>query len=187
MEGISNFACLDDNNKELDYGTIDRDFDNSFYSSKLVIDFSKEDSPNIEQLTYKSPTKRIEFETSRGYRPETISTPSNYNVKNDVPEFPTRTTRFGQRIRNSCINRKEAEIEKTKTKQKRKQLFILYCIGSVLVAIGITLIVVGAVSNLKRRSDNDDTLRSSPNGPVLHGSGKNYILFLEILTTNDYN
>ena len=48
MEGKINFACLDDNSKELDYGTIDGDIEASFYSSKLVIDFSKEDSPSIE-------------------------------------------------------------------------------------------------------------------------------------------
>ena len=177
MEGITNLACLDDNDKILDYGTIDRDFEDAFYSSKLVIDFSKEDSPNIEQRTCKSPTKRIEFETSRGQRPEAISTRPKYTEPNDAPEFQTRTTRFGQSIRYSPNKRKEAEIEETKMKQKRRQLFILYCIGSVLVAIGITLIAVGAVSNHKRLSGTDGISTSSPIAPTFTlVSGKNYLL-----------
>ena len=101
MDGHTNFAYIDENDKELDYGTIDRDIEPAFYSSKLVIDFSKEDSPQIEQRTYKSPTKRIEFETSRSAHSDDFGAPSRGSWQNEEPEFQTRKTRFNQTIRHS--------------------------------------------------------------------------------------
>ena len=163
MEGKINFACLDDNSKELDYGTIDRDIEAAFYSSKLVIDFSKDDSPTIEQQTYRSPTKRIEFETSRQIPPQEPSRTSVYDGQNTEPEFRTRTTRFNQIIKCSPDKRSNDEDEKEEVKQKRKQLLILYLIGLILVIIGIALIIVGAVSNHTRLADNDATSAQSLN------------------------
>ena len=157
MDGHTNFAYIDENDKELDNGIVDRDIEPTFYSSKLVIEFSKEDSPQIEQRTYKSPTKRIEFETSRSRHSDDIGTPSIDSWKNEEPEFRTRKTRFNQTIRcspNMNSSQNEATVEK---KQHKKKLIILYCIGLILVTIGIVLIIVGAISTHKETSDSDST------------------------------
>ena len=167
MEGKINFACLNDDSKELDYGTIDRDIEAAFYSSKLVIDFSKDDSPSIEQQTYRSPTKRIEFETSRQIQPQEPSRSSQYDRQNTEPEFRTRTTRFNQIIKYSPDKRSSGEDSKEEVKQQRKQLLVLYLIGLILVIIGITLIVVGAISNHMRLVDNDITSAQSLNFSTL--------------------
>ena len=156
MDGHTNFAYIDDD-KELDNGIVDRDIEPTFYSSKLVIDFSKEDSPQIEQRTYKSPTKRIEFETSRSRHSDDIGTPSIDSWKNEEPEFQTRKTRFNQTIRcspNMNSSQNDATEEK---KQHKKKLIILYCIGLILVTIGIVLIIVGSISTHKETSDSDST------------------------------
>ena len=118
MEGKINFACLDDNSKELDYGTIDGDIEASFYSSKLVIDFSKDDSPSIEQRTYRSSTNRIEFETSRQIQPQEQSSSSQYDEQNTEPEFRTRTTRFNQIIKYSPDKKSNDEDQKEEVKQE---------------------------------------------------------------------
>ena len=187
MEGKINFACLDDDSKELDYGTIDRDIEASFYSSKLVIDFSKDDSPTIEQQTYRSPTKRIEFETSRQIQPQEQPRSSLYDGQNTEPEFRTRTTRFNQIIKYSPDKRSNDEDEREGVKQNRKQLLILYLIGLILVIIGIALIIVGAVSNHTRLADNDTTsaqsLYFSTQG-IVNGRISNLGL-IEIINTND--
>ena len=157
MDGHTNFAYIDENDKELDNGIVDRDIEPTFYSSKLVIEFSKEDSPQIEQRTYKSPTKRIEFETSRSRHSDDIGTPSIDSWKNEEPEFRTRKTRFNQTIRcspNMNSSQNEATVEK---KQHKKKLIILYCIGLILVTIGIVLIIVGSISTHKETSDSDST------------------------------
>ena len=188
MEGKINFACLDDNSKELDYGAIDRDIEASFYSSKLVIDFSKDDSPTIEQRTYRSPTNRIEFETSRQIQPQEQFRSSLYDGQNTEPEFRTRTTRFNQTIKYSPDKRSNDEGEKEEVKQSRKQLLILYLVGLILVIIGIALIIDGAVSNHTRLAANDVTAAQSlffstqriVNGKIY------YIVLIEILNTNNF-
>ena len=162
MDGHTNFAYIDDNDKELDDGTIDRDIEPSFYSSKLVIDFSKEDSPQIEQRTYKSPTKRIEFETSRSRHSDDFGTPSRDSWKNEEPEFRTRKTRFNQTIRYSPNMNNNENVATVEEKQHKKKLIILYCIGLILVTIGIALIIVGSISNHKETSDNDSISLTVP-------------------------
>ena len=162
MDGHTNFAYIDDNDKELDDGTIDRDIEPSFYSSKLVIDFSKEDSPQIAQRTYKSPTKRIEFETSRSRHSDDFRTPSSDSWKNEEPEFRTRKTRFNQTIRCSPNMNNSQNMAAEEEKQHKKKLIILYCIGLILVTIGIALIIVGSISNHKETSDNDSISSTVP-------------------------
>ena len=157
MDGHTNFAYIDDNDKELDDGTIDRDIEPSFYSSKLVIDFSKEDSPQIEQRTYKSPTKRIEFETSRSRNSSDFGTPSRDSWKNEEPEFRTRKTRFNKTIRYSPNMNNSQNVVAVEEKPHKKKLIILYCIGIILVIIGIALIIVGSISNHKETSDTYST------------------------------
>ena len=114
MEGQTNWTCTNDIGETLDYGTFDTEIDGAFYSSKLEIDFSRENQTddnedNERHRTYKSQiTRRVEFETVYN---------SNAN----------------EEIRVSTNDEVDGPIEGDK--QKRKRLYILYGIGFLLVVL----------------------------------------------------
>ena len=120
MEGKTNWAYINDNDETLETGSIE----NGFYRSKLVIDFSREDLPDCteENESYVSPTKRIEIETAHKKNSKKVRFSTN-----DVQHEGT----------NSSI------------KVKCSKLFFLYCIGFVLIAIGLSLITIGIIYSPK--------------------------------------
>ena len=124
MEGQTNWAYVNDNGETIEYGTIDNVIDNAFYRSKLVIEFSRENSPecNEQNTTVTSVTKRIELETSRCDKAE-------------------------KRVTFSSNDDQQHE-ETKRLNQKRIMIYCLYCIGLVIIAIGIFLVIVGSIKNL---------------------------------------
>ena len=118
MEGETNWAYMYDDGETLEAGHID----SGFYRSSLVIDFSREylPEPNDGNISYITPTKRVAFETARQIHPKKLSFHIDY--EKDI----------------------EVEDEKRNVESKaKKRLYILYCIGVVLITIGRGLIIFG--------------------------------------------
>lgn len=100
----------------------------NFYSSNLVIQFSKERQYGLDGTgchIYVNPTTDIEFEASR----------KNING-------------FDQYSYSETYN-KQTEDQQATIKDHIVYRLWLYCIGIILIAIGICLIVIGTITNLR--------------------------------------
>ena len=125
MEGRINKAYVSENGEELDYTYLDDTVDMEFYRSKLVIDFSKENSYDERYDSHrpKQITKKVEFETSH-------KSP-NIFFQNSTEE---------ERNSNNPLH--------IITKRNQYCLICLYCFGLLVISIGIILLVAGSINNL---------------------------------------
>ena len=124
MDGQINPAYVSDHGEGLDYGSLDDTLDIEFYRSKLVIDFSKENSYDERQDSHmpKQITKKVEFETSH-------KSP-NIFLQNSADE---------ERNANNPLH--------IITKRNQYCLICLYGVGLLVISIGIILLVAGSINN----------------------------------------
>ena len=124
MDGQINNAYVSDHGEGLDYGSLDDTLDIQFYRSKLVIDFSKENTYDERHDSHgpKRITKKVEFETSHK--------PPNIFFQNSTDE---------ERNANNPLH--------IITKRNQYCLICLYGFGLLVISIGIILLVAGSINN----------------------------------------
>ena len=124
MEGQINKAYVSDYGEGLEYASLDDTVDMEFYTSQLVIDFSKENISDDGNDNHrpKQITKRVEFMTAQK-SPDSFSQNSSNEERNEINQH-------------YIIN-------------KRNQfcLICLYGFGLLVISIGIILLVAGSINN----------------------------------------
>ena len=101
----------------------------NIYSSNLVVQFSKERQYGLEgtgcHICYLNPTTDVEFEVSR----KNVNGFDHYSYSEN--------------------HNKQTEDPQTTIKDHIVYRLWLYCIGIILIAIGLCLIIIGTINNIK--------------------------------------